>query len=79
MYRGPCTLKPPIEPAKYGIKVKVVLKWRAIYIESIRVGSQVELVDGLKMEGFVKWRGLNRRYHCTPRNPVTCRTPHGSK
>ena len=26
-----------------------------VYIESTRDGS---LVDGLKMEGFVKWRGL---------------------
>ncbi len=25
-YSGPCDLKPPIQPAKYGLKLKVVLK-----------------------------------------------------
>ncbi len=55
MYSGLCILKPPIEAAEYYLKLKVVLKWRAIYIASIRVGS---LVDGLKRKGFVKWRGL---------------------
>ncbi len=59
-YSGPCILRPPIEPEKYFLKLKVhvVLKLRDNYIESIRVGS---LVDGLKIEGFVKhvkWRGL---------------------
>ncbi len=43
-----------IEPAKYDLKLKVVLKWRDIYIESIRVWA---LVDGLKMEGL-KLQGL---------------------
>ncbi len=54
-YGGPCILRPPVQPAKYGLKLKVVLKWKDIYIKSIRVGS---VLDGLKMEGFVKWRGL---------------------
>ncbi len=48
-------LRPTIEPAKYGLKLKVVLKWRFNYIESTGLGS---LLDGLKMEGFVKWQGL---------------------
>ncbi len=43
-----------IEPAKYGLKLKVVLKWRLVYMKVIlRVGS---LVDRLKIAGFVKWR-----------------------
>ncbi len=25
-YSGPCNLRPPIQPAKYGLKLKVVLK-----------------------------------------------------
>ncbi len=25
-YSGPCDLRPPIQPAKYGLKLKVVLK-----------------------------------------------------
>ncbi len=25
-YSGPCDLRPPIQPAKYGLKMKVVLK-----------------------------------------------------
>ena len=33
----------------------MVLKWRDIYVESIRVGL---LVDGLKMERSLKWRSL---------------------
>ncbi len=35
---------------------------RDIYIENIRM---VSLIAGFKMEGIVKWRGLNRRDHCT--------------
>ncbi len=26
LYSGPCDLRPPIQPAKYGLKLKVVLK-----------------------------------------------------
>ncbi len=26
IYSGPCDLRPPIHPAKYGLKLKVVLK-----------------------------------------------------
>ena len=57
-YRGPCILRPP---EKYGLKLKVVLKWRDIYIDNIRI---VLLIAALKMEGIVKWV-LNRRDHCT--------------
>ncbi len=35
--------------------MEVVLKWRDIYIENIRM---VPLIAGLKMEGIVKWKGL---------------------
>ena len=59
MYSGPRILRPPMESAKYDLKLKVVLKLKAIYIESVRVGS---LVDGLKIEGFVKWRGLKSQW-----------------
>ncbi len=37
------------------LKVEVVLKWKDIYIEIIRVAS---LVVGLNIQGIVKWRGL---------------------
>ncbi len=55
IYSGPCILRPPIEAATYGLKLKVVLKWKDIYIGNIKFGS---LVDGLEMEGFAEWRGL---------------------
>ena len=37
----------------------MVLKWRDIYIENIRM---VPPTAGLKMEGTVKWRGLNLKH-----------------
>ena len=55
MYSGPCILRPPVQPEIYGLKLEVVLKWRDIYIENIRI---VLLIAGLKMEVIVKWRGL---------------------
>ena len=47
----PCDLRPPIQPAKYGLKWKVVLKWRDIYTENIQL---VSLISGLKMQGIGK-------------------------
>ncbi len=32
-YSGACILRPLVEPTKYGIKLKVVLKWRDIYMK----------------------------------------------
>ena len=29
-YSGPCILRPPLQPGKYGLKLEVVLKWRDI-------------------------------------------------
>ncbi len=55
MYSAPCILRPPIHPVKYGLKLKVGLKWRDIYIENIRV---VSVMDYLEMQGIVKWRIL---------------------
>ncbi len=55
MYGGPCILTPHLQPEKYGLKLEVVLKWKGIYTESIKI---VTLIAGLKMEGLVKWRGL---------------------
>ncbi len=51
---GPCILRPPLQPLNFGLKLMVVLKWRDIYIENIRM---VSLIAGLKIEGIVKWRG----------------------
>ncbi len=51
VYSGPCDLRPPIQPTKYGLKLKVVLKYRDIYTENIQV---VLLISGLKMKGIVK-------------------------
>ncbi len=42
-------------PKKYGLKLKVVLKWSDVYIENRRV---VLLIAGFKLWGIVKWRGL---------------------
>ncbi len=49
-YNGPCDLRLPIQPAKYGLKLKFVLKYRDIYTENIQV---VSLIFGLKMQGIV--------------------------
>ena len=48
-------LRPPLQPDKYGLKLEVVLKWRDVYTENIRM---VLLIAGLKIEGIVKWIGL---------------------
>ncbi len=50
-YSGPCNLRPPIQPAKYGLKLKVVLKERDTYTEYIWV---VSLISSLKMQGIFK-------------------------
>ena len=69
----PCILRPPFQPEKYGLKLKVVLKWRDIYIETIRI---VSLIAGLKIERIIKWRGLKSQgllyhiYACTEMTPV---------
>ncbi len=58
-YGDPCILRPLVQPEKYCLKLEVVLKWRDIYVENIRV---VSLMAGLKMEGITLNRGvLNRR------------------
>ncbi len=49
-----CILRLPLQPEIYGLKLKMVLKWRNIYIENM----SVPLIAGPKMEGIVKWRGL---------------------
>ncbi len=51
IYSGPCNLRPPIQPAKYGLKLKMVLKLRDVYTETIQV---VSLISGFKMQGIVK-------------------------
>ncbi len=47
-------LKTPRQPAKYGLKLEMVLKWKDSYNEIVWMVS----IDGLKMEGIIKWRGL---------------------
>ena len=39
LYSGPCILRPLLQPEKYSLKWKVVLKLRDIYIENIRMVS----------------------------------------
>ncbi len=51
MYSGPCDLRLPIQPAKYGLKLKVVLKQRDVSTKDIRV---VSLISSLKIQGIVK-------------------------
>ncbi len=57
---GPCIIRPPLQPDKYGLKLEVILKWMDIYTENIRM---VLLIAGLQMEGIVKWRGLKSQGH----------------
>ena len=40
-YIAPCVLRPAIQPEAYGLKIKVVLKWRNNCIENIRFVSQI--------------------------------------
>ena len=47
IYRGPCILRLPMQSEKCGVKLKVVLKRRDIYIEYIRI---VSLMVSLKIE-----------------------------
>ncbi len=64
MYSGPCILRPHIQPEKYGLKMKVILKWKDIYIENMSA-----VIDDLKMK-IPKWREsltevvLKCRHHC---------------
>ncbi len=46
-YSGPCILRPPVQPTKCGLKLKVVLKRRDIYIGNIRVVSLVAHLEGI--------------------------------
>ncbi len=46
VYRGPYILRQPFQLDKYGLKLQVVLKWRDVYTENIRM---VSLMAGLKM------------------------------
>ncbi len=34
-YSGQCILRPLVQPEKYGLKIKVVLKWEDTYIENV--------------------------------------------
>ncbi len=61
-YRGRCDLRPPIQPARYGLKWKVVLKQRDIYTENIHV---VSLISSLKCRELLNRGVLNHRDHCT--------------
>ena len=53
-YTGPYILRPPIRPEKYGLKLKLILNFQDIYIESVSLMS----LASLKMEGSLKWQGL---------------------
>ncbi len=57
-YIGSCILRPLISPEKkYGLKLKVDLKWKAIYIENVRVVSLIASVQmkASFMDAFI-WR-----------------------
>ncbi len=53
---GPCVLRAPIQPGKYGLKLKVVLKWRDNDIENIIIF--VSLLPFLKLAGIVNLSGF---------------------
>ncbi len=51
-YSGPCILRPPIQPEKCRLILKVVLIWRDISIEIIKLVAGLKIEEGrLKMEG----------------------------
>ena len=60
---SPCILRPPVKRDKCGLKLKVVLKSRDIYIENVRVVSVIRPV--LKQRELLNGGVLNRRDHCT--------------
>ncbi len=59
-YSEPCVLRSAIQVEKYGLKLKVVLKWRDNPIEK----RLVSLIAGLKWKGIVKLKVLKSRGHC---------------
>ena len=76
-YSGPCIIRQPIQPQKYGLKLKVVLIGRVVYIEHIGVLPLVMLMVGLKTERILKLRGLNL-YGITYCTSSTCMFTTGS-
>ncbi len=45
-------LRPPLQPDKYGLKLEVVLKWRDVYTENVRMVLLIAVTTaGLEMEG----------------------------
>ena len=63
-YSGPCFLRPPIQPEKHGLKLKVVLKWRDVYSQYIKSGATGPLRTTVKVKEILKWRVLN--HFCKP-------------
>ena len=61
-YSGPCILRPPSQPEKHDLKLKLVLKLRDNYIENINVF--MSLMAGLKIEGNLNGGVLNHRDQC---------------
>ncbi len=49
MYIGPCILRSPVRPEKYGLKLKVFLKWSDIYMKNIRAVSLIMLMASFKV------------------------------
>ncbi len=70
---GPCILRPPIQPEKYGLTLKVVLKGRDSYIANIRA---VSLMVSLKIEVIVKWRGLKSQGGLYPKYISCCKVSY---
>ncbi len=54
LYNGPYILRPPIQTEKCGLKVKVVLKWRDVYAETM----SLSLTDCHKTHGSTLYIGL---------------------
>ena len=54
-YSGVCILRSLHQPQYFGLKLEVVLNWRDIYVENIRI---VSLRAGVKMGRTVKQRGF---------------------
>ncbi len=50
-YSDPCILRPPIQPEKYCLKLKVVLKCSDVYIENVR---EVSMMACPKTERILK-------------------------
>ncbi len=65
---GYCILKPPIQPEKYGLKLKIVLKWNDILYRTDLLAKlhiknkSARIIQSFKVGGLL----CQDRFHCMP-------------